>query len=195
MGFLLDIDQQILIFLNGLGTPFWDGFWLFITNQINWTPFFILLIYFLYRVLPCQIFFIALVVVVFMVAFSDQFTNFIRIIFKRLRPINDPAINSFLRTLIRPQSYSFTSGHATTSMALMVYVVLLLKNYYKKYLLFSFFSFPFLFTYSRLYLGVHYPSDIFCGFLVGTIIGWLFHKIFKVVCKRLKFKTSKPHQA
>ena len=185
MLWLLDIDQQILIYLNGLGTPFWDAFWLAITDQSHWTPFFLLLVFLLYRALPCREFFCAMVLVVAMVAFSDQFTNLIRIIFKRLRPINKPSIKHLLRTLIHPQSYSFISGHATTSIALMVYIFLLLKNHYKKSLLWLFFIFPLMFAYSRIYLGVHYPLDILCGYFIGTTIGFLFYYIFKRVSKKI----------
>ena len=63
-----------------------------------------------------------------LVAFSDQFTNLIKNSVERLRPNNDPEIMDSLRTLINPQSYSFMSGHATTSTFFTVYVILLLKE-------------------------------------------------------------------
>jgi undecaprenyl-diphosphatase len=112
-----------------------------------------------------------------LIAFSDQLTNVIRLIFKRLRPINDPLVVEHLRVLIRPQSYSFTSGHATTSTAVAVFVILLLRNHFK-YIKF-FVLFPLVFAYSRLYLGVHYPLDILAGAAVGMSIGYGAYKLFR----------------
>ena len=105
-----------------------------------------------------------MVFIAVLVTFSDQFTNFIRGVFERLRPNNDPEIKDVLRTLIRPQSYSFVSGHATTSTVVTVFIILLLKKYvrYIKILV----LFPLIFAYSRLYLGVHFPIDILVGLLM-----------------------------
>jgi undecaprenyl-diphosphatase len=118
-----------------------------------------------------------------LVAFSDQFTNLIKNTVQRIRPNNDEEIKHLLRTLINPQSYSFMSGHATTSTFFSVYVILLLKAHYK-YIYFLI-LFPLIFAYSRLYLGVHYPIDIFVGILIGVIFGNLYFILFKKVAKKL----------
>lgn len=120
---------------------------------------------------------------ILLVAFSDQFTNLIKNSVERLRPNNDPEIKHLLRTLINPQSYSFISGHATTSTFFSVFVVLLLKDKYK-YIYFIFF-FPLIFAYSRLYLGVHFPIDIFVGIITGILFANLYFFLFKKVDKKL----------
>ena len=120
---------------------------------------------------------------VVLVTFSDQFTNLIKNNFERLRPNNDPGIKHLLRTLITPQSYSFMSGHATTSTFAIVFIILLLKDKYKYiYLLLLF---PAIFAYSRLYLGVHFPIDILVGITIGIIFGKLYYSLFKKVDKKL----------
>ena len=171
--FLLEWDEKCLLFLNSLGANAWDNFWLFITQQINWTPYFIILTFLLFRKYPLKQSFFAVLFLIVMIAFSDQFTNLIRIIFERPRPNNNPFINQSLRHypnfLIDPQSFSFTSGHATTSMAVTIFTYKLLKSHYKH--LYWLFIFPLFFSYSRLYLGVHFPLDIFCGACIGTLIG------------------------
>ena len=88
-----------------------------------------------------------------------------------------------LRTLINPQSYSFISGHATTSTFFSVFVILLLKDKYK-YIYFILF-FPLLFAYSRLYLGVHFPVDIIVGILTGVILANFYFYLFKRAYKKL----------
>jgi len=173
---LIELDKQCLVFLNGLGTTFWDPFWLFVTNQFNWTPVFLLVLYFIFKYLGWKKGVFLLVFLSCMIAFSDQFTNLIRVIFERNRPNNDPEINSFLRILIQPKSYSFTSGHATTSTAVAVFVILVLRKHFKYIKWFV--LFPLIFSYSRLYLGVHFPIDIIVGACVGMSIGVLCHRFF-----------------
>ncbi len=118
-----------------------------------------------------------------LITFSDQITNVIRGIFERLRPNNDPSIKESLRTLIRPQSFSFASGHATTSTVVAVFLIMLLKKHvrYIKLLL----LFPLVFAYSRLYLGVHFPIDILFGFMNGTIIGFSAYALYAVLTEKI----------
>jgi len=180
---LIQKDKQFLIYLNNLGSEQWDPFWLFITNQLNWAPLFLLIIFLIFKNLGWKKGGFLFLFLVFMVAFSDQFTNLIRVTFERLRPNNDTSINHLLRTLIRPQSYSFTSGHATTSTAFSMFAYLFFKDKYK-YMKFIF-IFPIIFAYSRLYLGVHFPIDIISGATVGSIIGVTFYKLHKLLQRKI----------
>ena len=180
---LIQKDKQFLIYLNNLGSEQWDSLWLFITNQLNWAPLFLLIIFLIFKNLGWKKGGFLFLFLIVMVAFSDQFTNMIRGIFERLRPNNDTSINHLLRTLINPQSYSFTSGHATTSTAFTVFVYLLFRDKYK-YIKWMF-LFPLVFAYSRLYLGVHFPIDIVCGAIVGTTIGFTCYKIHSFLQKKL----------
>jgi undecaprenyl-diphosphatase len=180
---LIQKDKQLLIYLNSLGSEQWDPFWLFITNQLNWAPLFLLIIFLIFKNFGWKKGGFLFLFLILMVAFSDQFTNMIRGIFERLRPNNDISINHVLRTLIKPQSYSFTSGHATTSMTFSVFIFFLFKEKYKyiKYI----FIFPLVFAYSRLYLGVHFPIDILSGATVGSILGFTFFKIHALLNRKL----------
>jgi undecaprenyl-diphosphatase len=180
---LIQKDKQLLIYLNSLGSEQWDPFWLFITNQLNWAPLFLLIIFLIFKNFGWKKGGFLFLFLVLMVAFSDQFTNLIRGVFERLRPNNDTSINHVLRTLIRPQSYSFTSGHATTSMTFSMFVFLLFKNKYK-YIKFIF-IFPLVFAYSRLYLGVHFPIDILTGATIGGLLGFTFFKIHAFLQRKI----------
>ncbi len=176
-------DKQILIYLNSLGSEQWDPFWLFITNQFNWAPLFLLIIFLIFKNFGWKKGGFLFLFIILLVAFSDQFTNVIRGIFERLRPNNDTSINHLLRTLITPQSYSFTSGHATTSMTFSVFAYLLFKDSYK-YIKFIF-IFPIFFAYSRLYLGVHFPIDILAGATIGAILGFSAFKLQGIFSRKL----------
>ncbi|WP_152286556.1 phosphatase PAP2 family protein [Flavicella marina] len=176
-------DKELLIYLNNLGNPEWDEFWLFITNQFNWIPVFLVVIFLFFRYLGWKKGLLFLVVLAIMVTFSDQFTNFIRVVFSRLRPNNDPEIQDQLRILINPQNFSFTSGHATTSTTVTVFAIRILRRYTK--LIYLFVLFPLFFAYSRLYLGVHFPIDIITGASIGATIGYSFSKLYEYLCKKI----------
>ncbi|MBT4869059.1 MAG: phosphatase PAP2 family protein [Polaribacter sp.] len=180
---IIQIDQNLLIYLNNLGSTKWDSLWLFITNQFFWTPLFILIFYLTIKSYGWKTGGFLILSMIVLVAFSDQFTNFIKNTVQRSRPNNNEEIKHLLRVLINPQSYSFMSGHATTSTFFSVYVLLLLKDNYKYIYLILFF--PLVFSYSRLYLGVHFPIDIFVGILIGVTFANLYFILSKKVIKKL----------
>ena len=184
---IIQLDKQLLVYLNKLGTPEWDSFWLYITKQFHWAPLFIVVLFFFFKFLGWKkgvflLFFLAI-----LIAFSDQFVNIIRNIFERLRPNNDPEIQDQLRIFINPQSYSFVSGHATTSTAVAVFAIKTLKTYTRY--IYLFLLFPLFFAYSRLYLGVHFPVDILTGICIGIIVGLLAAKLFQYLMNII-FKTK-----
>ena len=180
---IIQLDKEVLIFLNNLGSEPWDGLWLAITNQLNWAPLFVFIIYLTIRSFGWKRGGFMVLFMILLVAFSDQFTNLIKNSTERLRPINDPEIKDMLRTLIQPQSYSFMSGHATTSTFFSVFVVLLLKEKYKYIYVLLFF--PLIFAYSRLYLGVHFPIDVSVGIIVGILFANLYFLLFKKLDNKL----------
>ena len=140
---IIQIDQNLLIYLNNLGSTKWDSLWLFITNQFFWTPLFILIFYLTIKSYGWKTGGFLILSMIVLVAFSDQFTNFIKNTVQRSRPNNNEEIKHLLRVLINPQSYSFMSGHATTSTFFSVYVLLLLKDNYKYIYLILFFPLVF----------------------------------------------------
>ncbi|WP_299060538.1 phosphatase PAP2 family protein [uncultured Polaribacter sp.] len=180
---IIHFDKNLLIFLNNLGNEQWDIIWLTITNQYSWTPLFVFILFLTFKTFGWKRGGIVVLSMIILVAFSDQFTNLIKNTVQRLRPNNDPEINHLLRTLINPQSYSFTSGHASTSTFFSMYVILLFKDKYK-YIWFVLF-WPLLFAYSRLYLGVHFPIDILVGITVGVTFANIYYFFFKKVDKKI----------
>ena len=174
--YLLQWDKKLLLYLNNSGSPNFDGLWIFITEIKSWTPLFLLftllfILKFSIKQAIQRIGILALLIFTIM-----GLCNIVKIGVGRLRPCNDEAVNPMLRILINPSDFSFFSGHASSSFAITVLVYLLLKDKVKWAGIF--FIWPLLFSYSRLYLGVHYPSDIFVGAVVGTVLAWLFYRGF-----------------
>lgn len=180
---ILQADRAALIFLNKLGSDFWDPLWLGITNQKNWAPLFLFIIYLLFKTFGWKKAVFVLLVMIILVAFSDQFTNLIKNTFERLRPNRDPNINHLLRRIINPRGFSFMSGHATTSTFFTVFTILLFRKRYTY--IYLMLIFPLVFAYSRLYLGVHFPIDILTGFFIGTLLACLYFKLYKQLDRKI----------
>lgn len=112
-----------------------------------------------------------------MIAFTDQVTNLFKDGFERLRPCREEGLKGLMR-MVKDYcgTYGFFSGHASNSMAVAVFVGLLLRPYFK-YLIFILLFWAALMAYSRIYIGVHYPLDIICGMAFGGLSGYFFYKL------------------
>ena len=171
------LDINLLVYLNGLGSETYDKFWLIITEQVYWTPFFLLLFYLIYKRIGIKQTLYILLFIAVLIAFTDQTCNFFKTTFGRLRPCNNPEINSFIRVVLVRKSPSFFSGHAANTMAVATFLYLVLKRHFKYFGLL--FLWPLIFAYSRIYLGLHYPGDILTGYFFGALFGFLIYLAYR----------------
>jgi undecaprenyl-diphosphatase len=176
---LIQLDKQLFVFLNGLGSPTYDGLWLIITKQAYWTPIFLFFLYLVFKKIGAKQTLILLLFVAVLVAFTDQVTNLFKNHFQRLRPCNDPTFNTIIRIVKGSNSFSFFSGHAANTSAVAMFLFL---NFRKKYAYFwLIFLWPLIFAYSRIYLGLHFPIDILTGYFFGSTFGLLMFKIYQKI--------------
>ncbi len=182
----IQYDKDLFVFLNGLGTENWDSFWMSVTNQFSWIPLYLLFFYLIFKSLGWKKGIALLFLTALLVTFSDQLTVFIKNSFGRLRPNRDPSINEFIRILKNNKSFSFVSGHATTSTAVSLFMHLTLKKNYRFTILF--FIWPILFAYSRIYIGVHFPLDVTFGALLGILLGFIFYKLSLRIISKIDSK-------
>lgn len=180
--YLSELDHAVFLFLNNLGSERWDGFWLLITKQLHWTPFFLFLLYLLVKNYGWKHLLVLILIIALMLVFTDQTTNLVKNTFMRLRPCNDPTLEGFMREVKSSKSFSFFSGHASNSMASAVFIFALLRKHYRY--AFLLFLWPLIFAYSRIYLGLHFPADILCGYLFGILSGSLALALHRFVCAR-----------
>jgi undecaprenyl-diphosphatase len=173
---LLKLDRELFIWLNSLGSERYDGLWLLITQFTSWIPVFVFVLYFAFKRLGWRHALLVVGCIAVLLLLTDQTTNLIKNSFHRLRPSSNPELAHLMRAVQKRASFSFISGHSSNSMAVAFFSYHVLKPYLK-YMGF-FFLWPLIFAYSRIYLGLHYPSDIFCGFLWGLFTGWLMLKTY-----------------
>lgn len=114
------------------------------------------------------------------ISITDQVSsNLIKGNIFRLRPCRDPEISEQIRFFINycPRSSSFTSSHATNHFGFASFIAFSLRRYTGPWVLLLF-IFAAAVAYAQVYVGVHYPIDVFCGALMGTFIGYGMSIIF-----------------
>jgi len=174
---LVKWDTETFIYLNSLGIEKYDQFWSIVTQFTTWIPLFVLLIFLLFHKFSRQEAFKKLILLLGLVLFIIIITHLTKSQVARLRPNNDESINSLIRILKSPVDYSFFSGHAASSFAIVTLFFLLIRKQIGWALVL--FIWPVLFSISRIYVGVHYPMDIFIGAAVGIISAVLFYMGYK----------------
>lgn len=174
---ILQCDRDAFIYLNGLGVEQYDAFWSTITKFPPWLPLFaVIIVLFFIKFTKRQA--MLMICTVLVMAFCvDTFTALTKNVVARVRPNNDEEINTLIRILRNPSSYSFFSSHASISFSVITLVVLFLRLHFKwVYLLYIW---PLLFAMSRIYVGVHYPTDLIVGALVGVLWAWFFYTFYQ----------------
>ncbi len=177
---LIELDKQLFIYLNGMGVPFWDSFWLYLSKTLSFVtiPIFLFLIYYLYLKLGFKKAVVAIITVGLLLLCTDQLSVFIKQGTQRHRPCYDNEIQELMRK-VRSYCggrYSYFSAHAANSFALASFFSILYKKE-TKVLGFALLIWAALVSYSRIYIGVHFPLDVITGIGVGILFGWLFAKL------------------
>jgi undecaprenyl-diphosphatase len=173
------LDTDLFLFLNSLYSPFWDKVMLFMSGKAEWIPLYLVLagwVIYKFRWKAVLVFAIAALLIIA----SDQVSNLFKDLFQRLRPCHNPKIQDLIHMVddYCGKRYGFVSNHAANTFALAGFTSLLFRN--KFYSIFIFF-WAALVSYSRIYLGVHYPGDILGGMLLGTGLAVMFCWLYSVI--------------
>lgn len=175
-------DRDLFVYLNSLGIEGFDSFWIFVTRIEVWIPLFIFFGFLILHYYKGRKGLVVLTFLVLTFAATYLFTVIVKDYVARLRPNNVEAFAELIRILQKPTSYSFFSGHASSSFSITTFIVLVLRKYTKW--IYLAFIWPLIFVLSRIFVGVHYPSDILVGALVGTLFAFIFYNICTKVLDR-----------
>lgn len=186
-----DMDMQVLSIFNGSDNIMLDQMVQILTSGLTWIPLYVMLFCVVMRNNETmgQI---ALVVgsAIFCVLFADGLVDgIIKQLAERWRPSNDPTFKYMVQVVddIRLKGYSFCSAHAANTMSLAVFFSLLIRS---KLLTITLVIWSLINCWTRLYLGVHYPSDILCGMIIGIIVGILVYLLYYKIYLRISPKIN-----
>ena len=175
---ILAYERDLFFMLNGSDSPFLDRFmWLF-SGKAVWLPLaaFILIILLYKKKWKESI--LILLGIVLVVTLCDPFASHVcKPIFTRFRPTHHPDFMDQVKTVFdyRGGRYGFISSHAANAFGFATYMSLLFR-----YRLFTWtiFLWAALTAYTRVYLGVHFISDIVPGAIAGVFFGWLVYWLY-----------------
>ena len=185
---LIEFDKSLLLFLNGSDSLFMDGFFLTLTKTSTWIPLFLCMLYVVLKNNNTRRCLILLGLTALLVVATDQFSSgFCKPFFHRFRPSQEPSLAGLvdIASSYKGSLYGFISGHATNTFAVAVFFSLVFKNPRTTAVLFSW---SLLSSYSRIYLGLHYPGDILAGLVAGTLIALSFYYIFQILIQKFCFQ-------
>ncbi|TVQ94250.1 MAG: phosphatase PAP2 family protein [Bacteroidetes bacterium] len=177
--FLIEIDRQLFIFLNGLHFPWLDPLMFHISKKYLWTPFYAILLWFFYNNYGWKTTLVILFFIIVLITMSDQISGFLKKITQRPRPVRDEELEGIVHFVNNRSGglYGFVSSHASNSFALAVFIIHILKNKVK-YIIPVMIGWACLKSYSRIYLGAHFPGDILGGILLGIACAVLIAKVW-----------------
>ncbi len=167
--YLQNLDVKLFLLLNGQNSPFFDKIMVFISGRIEWLPLYLFLIFWtFYRFRRKGWLLIALAIVVF--ALTDMSSvHLFKNVFERLRPSRNPELEGLVHLVngYRGGMYGFISSHAANTFGLAVFMCLIFRE---RWLVISMLTWAVIVSYSRIYMGVHYPFDVIGGAIWGSLI-------------------------
>lgn len=189
---LLQFDTELFLFFNGLHAPWADRFVYLLSQIWFWIPLYLLVIFLIFKFYSKKGWMVLLVFVL-AITLSDQTCNLLKNSVQRLRPSHTEAIAADIHLVQKPDGnryfggqYGFPSAHSANSMSLAFLIIFFLSKG-KKWVAVGAIAWSLLMAYTRLYLGVHYPLDILCGFILGSCYALLLVFIYKKWLSQVEF--------
>ncbi len=175
---ILEADTELFLFLNSFHNNFWDTIMLMVTRKETWVPFYLVILFFIFRNYKSK-WLLAVIFLILTIVLSDQLSVLLKETIQRFRPVHNPEIEHLVHNVLRKGGlYGFVSSHAANGFAFFVFTSRLFRNRgYWVLLLF----WALLISYSRLYSGVHYPLDLAGGALLGWLIGAGMYKLMMFI--------------
>ena len=188
---IIEFDRWLLALFNGSNSNFVDAWMMVLTNGFTWVPLYIALLYIVVKnndtmsqivlVMACAIGCVVL---------TDGISDFlVKPMVERWRPSNDPFIKYDVAVVdgMRGTSYGFFSAHAANTFGIALFFCLLVRS---KVLSVAMVMWSLVNCYTRMYLGLHYPLDIFCGLCCGALVAIGVYFLYFRVSRHLSPQTN-----
>ena len=177
---IINWDIQFFLFLNKFHSLFWDDIMWWISGKKSWIPLYLIILFFVFWKYKFKGF-VVLICVALVILIADKTSVYLfKNVFERFRPCHNPDLVDVVH-IVNDKcggKYGFVSSHAANSFAFATFTSYIFRrSYYSVFIL----IWAAIVSYSRVYLGVHYPADIICGGLLGVLSGFIvfrFHEWF-----------------
>lgn len=180
---VIALDKALFLLLNRQHTLWLDPVMVFLSNTWCWLPLYLILVVQIVRMYKSKSW-IPLLAIALVILMSDQITTtLMKPFFARVRPSHEPSLVNLIHLVngYKGGLYGFASSHAANTFGVATFLSLLFQQ--KPWHLWLF-VWPVVVSYSRIYLGVHYPGDILAGAIVGILCGWVAFILYKQVSAR-----------
>lgn len=180
-----EIDQNLFLALNFDGGPLLNIFFWIVTSKIIWIPLYLFILWLFYRKVGLRNMLIAAAIIGIMVGMIDQSCNFFKDVMPSPRPSHDPELAGKVHTIYEywGGKSGTASAHAAISFGIAIFSSLLIR---KKRFTVAILMWAMLVAYSRVYSGMHYPTDLLLGLVVGMGLSLLMHWFYQGVTLRIE---------
>lgn len=177
-------DTNLFLYLNGIHSPFWDYFMTIYSDRFVWVPFYASFLYVMIRNFHAKVSITCLLVIVAIIFICDQTASTVlKPMVERMRPSNlDNPISPLVHVVFdyRGGRYGFPSSHAANAWSMAFFAMYLVRR--NKLTVFLT-IWALVMSYSRIYLGVHYPGDLAVGTLIGFITATIAYYMYRYFAK------------
>ena len=186
---IIRLDEKLFFILNGTHCNVLDPVMKLFSNIPVWIPMYVLIALGFFYKKDWRPGLVALGGLLLTFLLTDQISsNIIKDTVQRLRPSHIPEWEGSIRLLEgKGGLYSFVSSHAANAFGLACFTGLFFRKRWYSVLICCW---AFLVSYSRIYVGKHFPLDVICGILLGAVTGWLVYLLYKKIITR--YISSRP---
>lgn len=192
---LLELDRIIFHFFNGSQSQFMDGLVMALTSGLTWIPLYIVLFYLVLKnnETMAQIMLVVGCTALCVLSINCIDDGIVKPLISRCRPSNDPMLKYSIDVVnsYRGDGFSFFSAHAANTMGIAIFFGLLIRS---RLLSSVMVLWSLMNGWTRVYLGVHYPSDVLAGWAFGALVGFMFyllyHKMYYKISPKLNYISS-----